>query len=157
MSLVLKNFINNLFIMKSRDLSCDCDCLIGSTSRPYNKIGIHFAAGGGIMLSLRPSRCPSRCLSTAVPTSARHAGASTLASHAVRRPATMAVDQHVVRAGESLLCQYGLARRFHSRVKNGIVCMAGKSIMQMVLRGHQMTAGDLRLFLGTLLRPASVN
>ena len=40
MSLVLKSFINNLFIMKSRDLSCDC--LIGSTSRPYNKIGIHF-------------------------------------------------------------------------------------------------------------------
>ena len=40
MSLVLKNFINNLFIMKSRDLSCDC--LIGSTSRPYSKIGIHF-------------------------------------------------------------------------------------------------------------------
>jgi len=38
-SLVLKSFINNLFIMKSRDLSCDC--LIGSTSRPYNKIGIH--------------------------------------------------------------------------------------------------------------------
>jgi len=26
--------------MKSRDLSCDC--LIGSTSRPYNNIGIHF-------------------------------------------------------------------------------------------------------------------
>ena len=40
MSLVLKNFINNLFIMKSSDLSCDC--LIGSTSRPYSKIGIHF-------------------------------------------------------------------------------------------------------------------
>ena len=30
MSLVLKSFINNIFIMKSRDLSCDC--LIGSTS-----------------------------------------------------------------------------------------------------------------------------
>ena len=27
--------------MKSRDLSCDC--LIGSTSRPYSKIGIHFS------------------------------------------------------------------------------------------------------------------
>ena len=40
MSLVLKSFINNLFIMKSRDLSCDC--LTGSTSRPYNKIDIHF-------------------------------------------------------------------------------------------------------------------
>jgi len=40
MSLVLKSFINNLFIMKSRDLSCDC--LIGSTSRPYTKVGIHF-------------------------------------------------------------------------------------------------------------------
>ena len=40
MSLVLKSFINNLFIMKSRNLSCHC--LIGSTSRPYNKIGIHF-------------------------------------------------------------------------------------------------------------------
>jgi len=39
-SLVLKSFINNLFIMKSRDLSYDC--LIGSTSRPYKKIGIHF-------------------------------------------------------------------------------------------------------------------
>jgi len=38
MSLVLKSFINNLFIMKSRDLSCDC--LIGSISKPYNKIGI---------------------------------------------------------------------------------------------------------------------
>ena len=39
-SLFLKSFINNLFIMKSTDLSCDC--LIGSTSRPYNKICIHF-------------------------------------------------------------------------------------------------------------------
>ena len=42
MALVLRSLINNLFIMKSRDLSCDC--LIGSTSRPYNKIsiGLHF-------------------------------------------------------------------------------------------------------------------
>jgi len=39
MSLVLKSFTNNLFIMKSTSLSCDC--LIRSTSRPYNKIGIH--------------------------------------------------------------------------------------------------------------------
>jgi len=36
MSLVLTSLINNLFIMKSRDLSCYC--LTGSTSRPYNKI-----------------------------------------------------------------------------------------------------------------------
>jgi len=40
MSLVLKSFINNLFIIKSNNLSCDC--LIKSTSRPYNNIGIHF-------------------------------------------------------------------------------------------------------------------
>jgi len=39
-SLVVKSFINNLFITKSRDRSCDC--LTGSTSRPYNKIGIDF-------------------------------------------------------------------------------------------------------------------
>jgi len=46
------------------------------------------------------------------------------ASHGgCRRPIKMAVGQHAVRAGESLLCQHKFA------CKNGIVRKAGKSII----------------------------
>jgi len=44
------------------------------------------------------------------------------------------------------LCQRGLAHRQRNPLlcKNGIVHRTGKSIMQILLWGHQMTAGSLQ-------------
>jgi len=84
------------------------------------------------------SRCPSRCLSRALACRVSHAG---------RRPVTMAVGQHNVQMGNPFLCQHGLTSRLLSPFlcKNGTVRRAGKSIIQMLLQEHQMTAGGLKL------------
>ena len=40
------------------------------------------------------------------------------------------------------ICYINIARSMLTRDKNGIVCRAGKSVIQMLLRGHQMTASQ---------------
>jgi len=60
---------------------------------------------------------------------------------------TMAVGQHAVCAGESVLL------RVHSREKNGLVRRASKSITQMLQRGQQVTANGLTYRITYRMRP----
>ena len=57
----------------------------------------------------------------------------------------MTIGQHVVRDGEFIpVRKYTRPQAGESiPMKNGIVCRASKSIIQMLLLGHQMIAGGL--------------
>ena len=62
-----------------------------------------------------------------------------MAEQAGRRPAKITVGSTLSVRASTFLCQYGLIRRWASifSCKNEIVHIVGKSIIQMLLRGHQ--------------------
>ena len=80
-----------------------------------------------------PAPCPSSCpMSVLISVPCRH--------WLVHKPrwlqdSALAVGQHAVRAGG----------RVDSRAENGIVRRAGKSIIHILLQGHQMSASGLQL------------